>query len=118
MPKRERSELAALEAAAHAAQTSAYVFHLVISGPGQHSATALLNVRRFCEERLSGRYTLTLTNLAKNPGRARELEIFATPTLIRELPLPRRRFVGNMVRMDAVLLPIDRERPAARPPAP
>ena len=114
MPKRAPSDLEALEAAAEAADASVYELHLVVSGSGHHSATALINVRRFCEEHLRSRYSLTLTDLGKSPGKARELEIFATPTLIREAPLPVRRFIGNMTRLEALLVAVDQgTRPAA-----
>jgi circadian clock protein KaiB len=113
MPPREPSELEAFEAAAKAAKTSSYVLHLVISGRGHHSNTALLNVRRFCEERLQGRYELKLTSLDSHPEKAKSLEIFATPTLIREFPLPQRRFIGNMTHLAEVLIATDQARSAA-----
>lgn len=115
MSSPESSELEALEAAAQAAKTSDYVLHLVISGRGHHSNTALLNVRRFCDAHLEGRYQLKLTNLDTHPERAKSLEIFATPTLIREFPLPRRRFIGNMTQLAEVLIATDQARAAVRP---
>jgi circadian clock protein KaiB len=117
MSKRAANDLESLEAAAKAAAASVYELHLVISGSGHHSATALSNVRRFCEEHLRGRYTLALTDLGKDPRKARELEIFATPTLIREAPVPVQRFIGNMSRLERLLVATERESPP-RPSAP
>lgn len=114
MPKPPQSDLEALEAAAALASTGSYVLHLVVSGHSPHSAAALINVRRFCEANLPGRYQLRLTNVRKHPELAKALEIFATPTLIRESPLPLRRFIGNMERLDALLAPPDRLRPGRR----
>ena len=112
MPPREPSELEALEAAAEAAKVSGYVLHLVISGIGHHSNTALINIRRFCEAHLPGRYKLKVTNLDRNSDRAKLLQIFATPTLIRESPLPKRRFIGNMTRLEELLIATDQARSA------
>jgi len=104
MLKRERNDLEALEAAARAARTAHYVLQLVVAGGSQHSVTAIVNVRRFCDARLRGRYTLQIVSLRESPQLAKELQIFATPTLIRELPLPQRRFIGNMTRIESILL--------------
>jgi circadian clock protein KaiB len=107
--------LEALEAAAEAAKASGYVLHLVISGIGHHSNTALINIRRFCDAHLPGRYKLKVTNLDRNSARAKALEIFATPTLIREFPLPQRRFIGNMTRLEELLIATDQARSAIDP---
>ena len=105
MPKRKpRNDLAALERAALASATETYVFGLFVAGMSPHSALAIANVRRFCEARLTGRFTLAVDDLLSNPGLAQREQIFATPTLIRYFPLPQRRFVGNMAEMERVLV--------------
>jgi circadian clock protein KaiB len=98
------SELEALEAAAQSTANEHYVFRLFVTGTTPHSANAIVCVRRFCEERLAGRFTLAISDLLAHPALAKTEQIFATPTLIRDLPLPRRYFVGNMSQMERVLL--------------
>jgi KaiB domain. len=60
------------------------------------STLAFANVRKLCEQHLAGRYDLKVIDIYQQPNLAREEQIIATPTLIKKLPLPLRRFIGDM----------------------
>ena len=72
------------------------VLSLYISGPTPRSATAIVNVRKLCEAHLAGRYRLAVIDLSRAPHEAARHQIIAAPTLVREAPLPERRFIGDM----------------------
>lgn len=88
------------------ADKTQYSFHLIVSGSSL-SALALFNLRKFCEERLAGRYRLKISNLVDQPKLAKDLQIAATPLLIREEPGPKCRFIGSMTHLELVLLSPD-----------
>jgi circadian clock protein KaiB len=104
---------AALEAAAAAGRDAHYVLRLYITGITPHSARAIANIRRICEEYLPGRYDLEVVDLAQNPALAMDEQIIAAPTLIKKLPLPLRRFIGDLSQTERLLVGLDlHERPA------
>ena len=84
-----------------------YLLCLFIAGPTPRSAQAVVNVRRLCEEHLSGRHELRIVDLSQQPELAVSNQIVAAPTLVKELPLPRRRFIGDMSRVDRLLAGLD-----------
>jgi circadian clock protein KaiB len=69
---------------------------LYIAGKTARAITALANLERICEERLKGRYTIEVIDLLENPRLAAEDEIVAIPTLVRKLPPPVRKIIGNL----------------------
>jgi circadian clock protein KaiB len=71
------------------------------------SVNAIDNLRKICEEHLKGRYDLEVIDLYKNPALAKGEQIIAAPTLIKKLPLPLRRIIGNMSSTDRVLVGLD-----------
>jgi circadian clock protein KaiB len=73
-----------------------YSLRLFITGTTPSSTRAIVNVRRICEQHLKGRYELEVVDILKNPARAKENQIIAAPTLVKERPLPLRRFIGDM----------------------
>ncbi len=79
-----------------------YRLSLYVIGATPHSARAIANLRRICEEHAPGEYELKVVDVTHNPKAAKEHQIVATPTLIREAPLPLRRLVGDMSRDDVV----------------
>lgn len=83
-------------ASAAAASDERIVLCLYISGPTPRSAQAIVNVRRLCEANLPGRYALRVVDLSQSPALAARHQIVAAPTLVRELPLPERKFIGDM----------------------
>ena len=83
------------------------VLSLYISGPTPRSARAIVNVRKLCEANLHGRYTLAVIDLSQTPALAAQHQIIAAPTLVRELPLPERRFIGDMSNAARILAGLD-----------
>ena len=71
-------------------------FTLYICGATERSQRAVVNARRLCDEHLPGRYTLEVIDLYRQPELAQSRDIFAIPTLVRELPRPLRRFIGDL----------------------
>jgi len=73
-----------------------YVFRLYVTGMTPKSTLAIANVRNLCEKHLAGRHKLKVIDIYQQPELARAAQIIATPTLIREQPLPLRRLIGDM----------------------
>ena len=82
----------------------AYHLRLYVAGQSPKSVRAVENLRHVCEEYLPGRYTIELVDLVEHPERARTDEIIAVPTLIRKLPEPIRRIIGDLSDTDKVLI--------------
>jgi circadian clock protein KaiB len=80
-----------------------FVLRLYVTGGSARSVWAIRNVRRFCEERLAGLSDLAIIDIYQQPALAREAELVAAPTLVKELPPPRRRFVGTMRDLGPIL---------------
>src|SRR5215218_853784 len=99
--------VAAFERAAAAAQAERVVLRLYVSGPTPRSAQAIVNVRQLCEAHMAGRYELTVVDLSQSPALASRHQIIAAPTLVRELPLPLRKFIGDMSDSGKVLRGLD-----------
>ncbi len=111
------------KAAGVAAHTDAvYVFRLYVTGSSPRSVRAISNLRKICEEHLNGRYDLEVVDLSQHPMLAKSEQILAAPTLIQTLPLPVRRFVGDMSQSERFLLGLDlrevTEASVARPATP
>ena len=79
------------------------VFWLYLAGNTPASARAIVNTRRFCEEHLDGEYDLEIIDISLHPERVREAQIIAAPTLVKKLPLPERRVIGDMSSTDRLL---------------
>lgn len=95
-----------------------YVLRLYVTGSTPHSTRAITNIREFCEKYLEGRYDLEVIDISQNPALAEGEQIIAAPTLIKQLPLPLRRFIGDMSHTDRILLGLNlRESNEAIPPA-
>jgi len=100
-------DLAALEAAAAAHDNARYVLRLYITGTTRLSSRAIVNIRRICEEHLQGRYELEIVDISEHQTLAEGEQIIAAPTLIKKLPLPLRRFIGDMSQTERILLGLD-----------
>ncbi len=88
-------------------QKDKYILRLYITGSTSRSVSAITNLKKICEEYLSGRYELEVINLYQNPHLAKGDQIIAAPTLIKKLPLPFRRIIGDMSNKEKVLLGLD-----------
>jgi circadian clock protein KaiB len=84
-----------------------YLLKLYVTGMTPQSILAIENLKLICEEHLKGRYNLEVVDLYKNPALAAGEQIIAAPTLIKKLPLPLRRVIGDMSNTDRVLVGLD-----------
>jgi circadian clock protein KaiB len=84
-----------------------YVLKLFVSGSSPRSTQAISAIRALCEERLKGRYDLEVVDIFQQPTEARGSQIVAAPTLIKELPAPMRRVVGNLADRDKILVALN-----------
>ena len=84
-----------------------YILRLYITGSTVRSVLAITNLKKICDEYLEGRYELEVVDLYQHPGLAKGEQIIAAPTLIKKLPLPLRRIIGDMSNKDKVLLGLD-----------
>src|SRR4029077_8577618 len=86
---------------------AAYVLRLYISRSTLKSARAVRNIKQVCEQHLKGRYDLEVIDIHQHANLARDEQIVAVPTLIKRLPLPLQRLVGDMSDLDQVLFGLD-----------
>lgn len=86
-----------------------YSLRLFVIGMSAKSQEAITNVRVLCGEHLKGRYNLDVVDIYQNPLSASENQIFAAPTLIKKLPLPIRKFIGDMTKTEKILAGLDLE---------
>lgn len=84
-----------------------YVLRLFISGMTPNSRKAIENVKKICEEHLKGSYELEIVDIYQQPIFAKEGQIVAAPTLVKELPPPLRKFIGDMSQTERILLGLD-----------
>jgi circadian clock protein KaiB len=89
-----------------------YVLRLFITGMTPRSTEAFSNIKAICEKHLQGRYDLEVIDIYQQPTLARDEQIIAAPTLIKKLPAPLRRLVGNLSKEDRVLIGLDLNRTA------
>ena len=102
-----RDVTAEFEAAAAAMQSGTYLLRLYVTGLTVRSVEAIRTTKETCEEFLKGRYELEVIDLSKHPALAEGEQIIAAPTLIKKLPEPLRRLVGDMSNAERVLLGLD-----------
>ena|SRR6188768_3633798 len=87
-----------------------YVLRLYVTGLTPRSTRAIENVRKICDEHLAGRCDLEVIDIYQQPTLAKGDQIIAAPTLIKKLPLPLRRIIGDMSSTERVLLGLDLRR--------
>jgi circadian clock protein KaiB len=84
-----------------------YNLRLYVAGQTPRSVAALANLKRICEQHLAGRYEIEVVDLMKNPALAQRHQIVAIPTLIRQLPEPLKRIIGDLSNLEKVLVGLD-----------
>ncbi len=104
-PVRKKSARAARKASGRARKM--YSLRLYITGQTPRSAASIRNLREVCDEFLEGRFELQIIDLYQRPELAKEAQVVAAPTLIKKLPLPLRRLVGDLSNKNEVLLGLD-----------
>jgi len=87
--------------------TKKWNLRLYVAGQTPKSITALANLKRICDEHMNGRYEIEVIDLMENPQLARRDQIVAIPTLVRELPSPLKRIIGDLSNTERVLVGLD-----------
>ncbi len=108
MRTRSRPRRAGRPKAPPAAET--WQLRLYVAGQTPRSVAALANLKRICEEHLSGLYSIEIVDLLKNPQLARGDQIVALPTLVRKLPPPIKKIIGDLSNEERVLVGLDLKR--------
>jgi circadian clock protein KaiB len=80
-----------------------YVFCLYVTGASPNSLRAIANTKAFCEEYFKDDYELDVIDVYQSPGIAKEENIIALPLLVQKQPLPEKRFIGDMSKLDQLL---------------
>jgi circadian clock protein KaiB len=102
-----QTELPRVDAAAHTKASGGHVLTLYVASLTPRSVAAIRSVKDVCEKHLQGRYDLEVIDIYKHPTLARSEQIVAAPTLIKKLPLPLRRLIGDMADEHRVLVGLD-----------
>ena len=84
-----------------------YILRLYVAGSTGRSMRAVNNLKKLCEEHLPNEYDLEVIDIYKDPDAAREAQIIAAPTLVKKLPEPIRRFVGDLSNTQKILVGLD-----------
>ena len=105
--KRVKTSAEELEKAIAMRDTAKYVLCLYVTGMTTKSTRAIANIRRICDEHLKGRYGLKVIDIYQQPDLAKAEQIIAVPTLIKKLPLPLRKLIGDMSDTGKFLVGID-----------
>lgn len=87
--------------------TQQWELRLYIAGQTPRSVTALKNIKKYCEEHLAGQYSIEVIDLLKQPQLAEGDQIFAIPTLVRKIPVPIRKIIGDLSNKEKVLVGLD-----------
>jgi len=98
---------ATFEEAAQSPAAERYVLRLYVTGMTPRSARAVKNLQAICDEYLHGRYDLEIIDIYQQPVLLKGEQIIAAPTLVKKLPLPMRRIIGDMSNRERVLLGLD-----------
>ncbi len=101
---KEKNATETLEESMQAIGNEKYVLRLYVTGMSPKSIKAIENIRKICEENLKGRYELEVIDIYQQPEYAKKEDIIAAPTLIKKLPLPLRKFIGDMSNKDKILM--------------
>lgn len=84
-----------------------YILRLYVTGMSPRSTMAIENVKKICDENLRGRYELEVIDVLQQPEYVKKEQLLAAPTLIKKLPLPLRRLIGDMSNKERVLVGLD-----------
>jgi circadian clock protein KaiB len=84
-----------------------FILRLYIAGQTPNSMTAIDNLKKICEEKLQGKYRIEVVDLLKKPQLAKGDQIIAIPTLVRRLPPPVKKIIGNLSKTESVIVGLD-----------
>jgi circadian clock protein KaiB len=102
-----KDQVKAFERESRKADKRKYILRLYVTGMTEKSTQAIENIRQICEDHLKGHYDLEVIDIYQQPVLARGDQIIAAPTLIKKLPLPLRRFIGNLSDKEKILLGLE-----------
>jgi circadian clock protein KaiB len=102
------SETASWSGAAHSAtEPETWHLRLYVAGQTPKSLAAFANLQKFCEEHLAGRYTIEVVDLLEHPQLAEGDQILAIPTLVRRLPEPMKKIIGDLSNVERTIVGLD-----------
>lgn len=107
--KAAKKKAVAAKGKSRAADLETWNLRLYVAGQTPRSLTAFANLKKLCEEHLPGRYEIEVVDLMKNPHLAHSDQIVALPTLVRKLPEPIKRVIGDLSNAERVMVGIDLE---------
>jgi len=84
-----------------------FILRLYIAGQTPNSVAAITNLKRICEDKLKGKYRIEVVDLLEKPQLAKGDQIIAIPTLVRRLPPPVKKIIGNLSRTESVIVGLD-----------
>ena len=88
-------------------QPEIWELRLYVAGTTEKSVLAFANLKKIAEEHLAGRYRIEVIDVTQNPALARDDQIIALPTLVRKLPVPMRKIIGDLSKTERVLIGLD-----------
>lgn len=116
MKKTAPSTMEKLDSLAKETDSTQYVLRLYIAGNTPQSARAVANIREICETHLKGRYELEVIDIYQQSALAKGEQIIAVPTLIKYLPLPLKKIIGDLSKTDRVIFGLDLRKTAEEDP--
>ena len=105
--KDHRARAPGLRCEAESALSESWELRLYVAGATPRAIAALENLKKICEEHLAGKYSIEVIDLLKNPKLASGDQILAVPTLVRKLPEPVRKIIGDLSNTERVLVGLD-----------
>ncbi len=90
-----------------ATEKDKWILRLYVAGQTPKALTAFANLKKICEEQMKGKYSIEVIDLLKNPQLGAADQIFALPTLVRKLPVPVRKIIGDLSNTERVLVGLD-----------
>ena len=110
MKKKKTDTTEAFEKSSTEQPQERYVLRLYVTGMTPRSTEAFATIKALCEEHLQGRYDLEVIDIYQHPQLAKDEQIIAVPTLVKKLPAPLRRLIGELSDTERVLLGLDLRR--------
>jgi circadian clock protein KaiB len=107
MPKSATAGPETKHAQASNGDKGTWKLRLYVAGQTPRSLAAIDNLRRICADHLEGRYEIEVVDLVRNPGLARRDQVLAIPTLVRQLPSPAKKIIGDLSNVERVLVGLD-----------
>jgi circadian clock protein KaiB len=106
-PMNERSDVKTIKRKPAKTDNDKWVLRLYVAGQSPKALTAFTNLKKICEEQLEGKYSIEVIDLLINPQLGNEDQILALPTLVRKLPVPVRKIIGDLSDTERVLVGLD-----------